>query len=211
MKKILILTVFLFGVTGVKNNASAQAQEIAQLVLNIQKLNQLKSILEDLKKGYDIVFKGYTAIKNLAEGNFKLHDVFLAELLKVSPTVRNYYKVAQIADMQLKMVKEYRSAFQRFNGRGWFTASELDYMTRVYSKLLSQSLRNLDELTTVLTDKKLRSSDDERLKAIDQLHAQMEEKLVFVRAFNSNISVLAGQRAKAAHEANTLIQIQGLD
>ncbi len=211
MKKILILTLFLFAVTGVKNNASAQAQEIAQLVLNIQKLNQLKSILEDLKKGYDIVFKGYTTIKNLAEGNFKLHDVFLAELLKVSPAVRNYYKVAQIADMQLKLVKEYRSAFQRFNGGGRFTASELDYMTRVYSKLLAASLRNLDELTTVLTDKKLRSSDDERLKAIDQLHAQMEEKLVFVRAFNSNISVLAGQRAKAAHEANILIQIQGLD
>ncbi len=211
MKKILILTFLLFAVTGMKNKASAQAQEIAQLVLNVQKLNQLKSILEDLKKGYEIVFKGYTTIKNLAEGNFKLHDAFLAKLLKVSPTVRNYYKVAEIADMQLKLVKEYRSAFQRFTSGGRFTAGELDYLTRVYSKLLSQSLRNLNELTTVLTDKKLRSSDDERLKAIDQLHAQMEEKLVFVRAFNSQVSILASQRAKATHEANTLIKIQGLD
>lgn len=211
MKKIWILTAFLLAVTGAENKASAQAQEIAQLALNIQKLNQLKSILQDLKKGYEIVFKGYTTIKNLVEGNFKLHDAFLAELLKVSPTVRNYYKVAEIANMQIRMVKEYKAAFQRFSAGNKFSSSELDYIARVYAKLLGESLRNLDELLIAVTDKKLRASDDERLKAIDQLHAQMEEKLVFLRVFNSNVSVLAGQRAKAAHEANTLIQVQGLD
>ena len=211
MKKIWILAVFLLAVTGAENKASAQAQEIAQLALNIQKLNQLKSILEDLKKGYEIVFKGYTTIKNLVEGNFKLHDAFLAELLQVSPTVRNYYKVAEITGMQIRMVKEYKAAFQRFRAGNKFSSSELDYIARVYAKLLRESLRNLDELLIAVTDKKLRASDDERLKAIDQLHAQMEEKLVFLRAFNSKVSVLAGQRAKAAHEANTLIHIQGLD
>lgn len=211
MKKIWILAVVLLAVTGAENKASAQAQEIAQLALNIQKFNQLKSILQDLKKGYEIVFKGYTTIKNLVEGNFKLHDAFLAELLQVSPTVRNYYKVAEITGMQIRMVKEYKAAFQRFRAGNKFSSGELDYIARVYAKLLGQSLRNLDELLIAITDKKLRASDDERLKAIDQLHARMEEKLVFLRAFNSNVSVLAGQRAKAAHEANTLIHIQGLD
>lgn len=211
MKKILIVTLLLFGWSGITNKASAQAQEIAQLVLNIQKLNQLKSILEDLKKGYEIVFKGYTTIKNLAEGNFKLHDLFLAELLKVSPTVRNYYKVVEITDMQLRLVKEYKTAFQRFRSGNRFTEGELHYIARVYTKLLGQSLRNLDELLMTVTDKKLRASDDERLKAIDQVHAQMQEKLAFLRDFNRNVSVLASQRAKAAHEAEVLLQIQGID
>lgn len=133
MKKILIVTFLLLGWSGITSKASAQAQEIAQLVLNIQKLNQLKSILEDLKKGYDIVFKGYTTIKNLAEGNFKLHDLFLAELLKVSPTVRHYYKVAEITDMQLRLVKEYKAAFQRFRSGNRFTTDELDYIAQVYA------------------------------------------------------------------------------
>lgn len=62
-----------------------------------------------------------------------------------------------------------------------------------------------------VTDKKLRASDDERLKAIDQVHAQMQEKLAFLRDFNRNVSVLASQRAKAAHEADVLLQIQGID
>lgn len=211
MKKILIVTFLLLGWSGITSKASTQAQEIAQLVLNIQKLNQLKSILEDLKKGYEIVFKGYTTIKNLAEGNFKLHDLFLAELLKVSPTVRHYYKVAEITDMQLRLVKEYKAAFQRFRSGNRFTQGELDYIARVYAKLLGQSLRNLDELLMTVTDKKLRASDDERLKAIDQVHAQMQEKLAFLRDFNRNVSVLASQRAKAAHEAEVLLQIQGID
>lgn len=211
MKRILLVLLLLGGMMAKPQKASAQAQEIAQLVLNIQKLNQLKSILEDLKKGYEIVFKGYTTVKNLAEGNFKLHDLFLAELLKVSPTVRNYYKVAEITDMQLRLVKEYKAAFQRFRSGQRFTTDELDYIARVYAKLLGQSLRNLDELLMTVTDKKLRASDDERLKAIDQVHVQMEEKLAFLRDFNRNVSVLASQRAKAAHEAEVLLQIQGID
>ncbi len=211
MKRILMLVLLMVGSLLTPQRASGQAQEIAQLVLNIQKLNQLKSILEDLKKGYEIVFKGYTTIKNLAEGNFKLHDLFLAELLKVSPAVRNYYKVAEITAMQLRLVKEYKASFQRFGSGQRFTASELDYIARVYAKLLGQSLRNLDELLMAVTDKKLRASDDERLKAIDQVHSDMQEKLVFLRDFNRNVSVLASQRAKAAHQANVLLQIQGID
>lgn len=211
MKRIVLLLMMMGGSLLAPQKASAQAQEIAQLVLNIQKLNQLKSILEDLKKGYEIVFKGYTTIKNLAEGNFKLHDLFLAELLKVSPTVKNYYKVAEITDMQIRLVREYKAAFQRFGRGGRFTAQELDYIARVYAKLLSQSLRSLDELLLAVTDKKLRASDDERLKAIDKVHSDMQERLVFVRSFNRNVSVLAAQRTKAMHEAATLIQIQGVD
>ncbi|GAA4430828.1 hypothetical protein GCM10023091_00610 [Ravibacter arvi] len=211
MKRLLIVLLLLGGFMAKPQKASAQAQEIAQLVLNVQKLNQLKSILEDLEKGYEIVIKGYTTIKNLAEGNFKLHDLFLAELLKVSPTVRNYYKVVEITDMQLRLVKEYKTAFQRFRSGNRFTTDELDYIARVYAKLLGQSLRNLDELLMTVTDNKLRASDDERLKAIDQVHARMQEKLVFLRDFNRNVSVLAVQRAKAAHEAEVLLQIQGID
>ncbi len=211
MKKVLILFLFILGPFLIPRPASAQAQEIAQLALNIQKLNQLKSILDDLKKGYDIVFKGYTTIRNLVEGNFKLHDLFLAELLKVSPTVRNYYKIAEITDMQLKLVREYKSAFQRYSTSNRFTTSELDYVARIYAKLLSQSLRGLDELLMTVTDKKLRASDDERLKAIDRVHSDMQEKLAFLRSFNRGVSILGVQRAKAIQETKVLIQIQGID
>lgn len=186
------------------HKASAQANEIAQLVLNIEKLAQFKQILSDLKKGYDILFKGYTTIKNLSEGNFKLHKAFLDALLEVNPKVKNYYKVARIVDYQIKLLREQQSAYSRFRQQGNFTPEELEYLGRVYGNLLKLSLRNLDELANVVTAEKLRMSDDERLKAIDAIYRDMEEKLTFLRHFNGQASVLSAQRAKDLHDAETI-------
>jgi outer membrane lipoprotein-sorting protein len=40
-------------------SAFSQSQEAQQLLLNVEKLAQLKQILKDLYKGYEIVSKGY--------------------------------------------------------------------------------------------------------------------------------------------------------
>lgn len=209
MKKIIILLLLLFAGAGV-NKANAQANEIAQLLLNIEKLRQFKQILEDLKKGYDILFKGYTTIKNLSEGNFKLHKAFLDALLEVNPKVKDYYKVAGIVDYQIKLLREQQAAYNRFRQQGNLTEDELRYLAEVYGNLIKLSLRNLDELASVVTANKLRMSDDERLKAIDAVYADMEEKLVFLRHFNGQASVLAAQRAKDRHEAETIKKLEGL-
>lgn len=192
------------------HKASAQANEIAQLVLNIEKLAQFKQILSDLKKGYDILFKGYTTIKNLSEGNFKLHKAFLDALLEVNPKVKNYYKVAGIVDYQIKLLREYESAYRRLRQEGNFTPQELEYLAGVYGNLLKLSLRNLDELANVVTAEKLRMSDDERLKAIDAIYLDMQEKLTFLRHFNGQASVLSAQRAKDRHDAGTVKKLMEL-
>jgi hypothetical protein len=59
----------------------AQSQTIGQLLeqlsLDVQKLSELKTILQDMYTDYAIVNKGYTDIRNIAKGNFKLHQLFL--------------------------------------------------------------------------------------------------------------------------------------
>ena len=182
----------------------AQATELAQLALNIEKLAQFKQILADLKKGYEILSGGYKTIKDLSEGNFNLHKVFLDGLLEVSPTVKKYKRVADIVDYQLQLVKEYKAAFSRFQKSGWFRSDELDYISRVYARLFSLSVKKLDDLLTVVTAKQLRMSDDERLKAIDKIFEDMQDKLVFLRSFNGSTSLLMGQRIKEAREVQGL-------
>lgn len=44
----------------------AQSAEIQQLLLNVEKLSQLKNILTDMKKGYTIISNGYNSVKNIA-------------------------------------------------------------------------------------------------------------------------------------------------
>lgn len=80
--------------------SKAQSYEAEQLLLNVQKLSQLKQMLADLKKGYETLYKGYSTIKDISEGNFNLHQIFLDGLFRVRPAVRNYKKVGDIISLQ---------------------------------------------------------------------------------------------------------------
>jgi DNA repair ATPase RecN len=211
MKKLIfILGIALFSLP-IANKALAQKDEIAQLLLNVEKLAQFKQILSDMKKGYQILNGGYNTIKDLSEGNFSLHKTFLDALMEVSPTVKNYKRVADIINYQIILVKEYKSAFNRFKQDNNFNQQELAYLGRVYENLFKQSLNNLDDLVTIITANKLRMSDDERLEAIVKIFADMQDKLLFLRYFNNNTTVLAVQRAKERNDANTMRLVYGIN
>jgi len=199
MKKILILTI-LITLLMIPVKSIAQSAEIQQLILNIEKLSQFKKILSDMKKGYELLSGGYKTVKDMTEGNFSLHKTFLDALMQVSPAVKNYKRVAEIVQYQISIVKESRNGMNRFIKSGNFSGQEINYFEKVYGNLLNQSLRNLDELTMVITADKLRMSDDERLKAVDDIYEQMQDKLLFLRNFNTTSNVLALQRSKEKND-----------
>ncbi len=190
--------------------ASAQVQELEQLALDIEKLSQLKTILSNMYKGYEILTKGYNAVKDLSQGNFSLHKVFLDELMQVSPTVRKYKKVADIATLQVQLVKSYKAAFSNFKGLNIFDPDELAYISSVYKGLLDRSLQNLDDLLMVITADQLRMNDAERLQTIDRIYVDMDDKWQFLQSFNDRTQVLAVQRYQALQENKALQKIYGL-
>jgi len=148
----------------------AQDQDIQQLILDIQKLNQFKSILTDMEKGYAELSAGYGVVKGIAQGNFNLHEVFLDGLYMVSPVVRQYVRVADILTAEERILSEYKTAYNRFQASNKFNPHELDYMLNVYNQLTKQALQNVTNLLNVITDSKMRMSDAERLNAIDRLY-----------------------------------------
>lgn len=183
--------------------ANGQAQEVQQLLLNVEKLAQLKNILADLEKGFEIVSQGYGTIRNLSQGNFTLHQAFLDGLLEVSPIVRNYRRISEIVRSQITLVKEYKAAFRRFFKSGYFTVDEIKYLQAVYENLISQSVKNFESLAMVITAGALRMSDDERLAAIDSIWKDASDALTFLRHFNQETKVFAMQRAKAVADIKT--------
>ena len=199
MKKILLLGLIIcFSI--IPEKAHAQSAEIQQLILNIEKLSQFKKILRDMKKGYELLSGGYKTVKDMSEGNFSLHKTFLDALMQVSPMVKNYKKVTDIINYQILLVKESRNGLSRFSKSGNFNEKEIKYFETVYGNLLNLSLRNLDELTMVVTADKLRMSDDERLEAVDAIFLEMQDKLVFLRDFNATSNILLLQRAKERND-----------
>lgn len=189
----------------------AQSNEVTQLLLNYQKLKQLEEILDNMYKGYQVLSQGYNRIKGIAEGNYKLHQVFLDGLFAVNPAVRDYRRIPLIIDYQSKLMKEYRRAYRRFTEDPNLTADELRYLERVYTYLVNQSVKNLEELTMVVTASRLRMSDDERLKAIDRIFLDMENKLSFLRYFNNSTQILVLQRAKENSEVMTIEKLHEIE
>lgn len=202
--KNLITLFFIILAMGSPIRGNAQTQEIAQLILNVEKLKQLEEILDNMYKGYKILTKGYNTVKDIAEGNFSLHRVFLDGLYAVSPAVRSYRRIPYIIQYQQQLVKEYKRAFNTFRNDPNLTAREIKYLENVYAHLFRQSLRNLDELLMIITASTLRMSDEERLHAIDRIYDDMENKLVFLKVFNTSTSVLVQQRARENQDVNML-------
>lgn len=210
MKKYMLLGLLVAALT-VPAPARCQAKEIAQLALNIEKLNQFRQILQQLYDAYKIIAEGYNKIKNIAEGNYKIHDVFLDGLYIVNPNVKKYYRVADIIASQLSLVKEYKAAFKSFSASEVFTKGELDYVSEVYKRLLDDSMQNLDELTMILTSKQLRASDDERLAGIDRIYEDVQQKLMFLRTFNRQHAMIAVQKMHEKTEINNIQDLNGLE
>lgn len=208
MKRIktygLVWVMMLCGV-----GASAQSSEAKQLMLNVEKLSQLKNILSDMKKGYTVVSQGYKKVKDIASGNFSLHEVFLDGLMLVSPEVKKYRRVADIISAQKSIVSEYKAALKAFRGADVFNPGELDYLGNVYSSLFEASLQNLEDLAMVITSSKLRMSDEERLKAIDRIFLDTSDKLEFLRDFNRGAVVLFRQKQKEKREIEQLKSYYG--
>lgn len=203
--KIILLGLCLCGIA--TPPLRAQSTEVQQLLLNVEKLSQFKNILKDMKAGYQIISTGYNAVRDISKGNFSLHETFFDGLMAVSPEVRKYYKIVGIVKMQGNILSEYKAAFSGFRSGGNFNVKEVNYMASVYGQLNKQSLQNLDALLMVITAGQLRMSDDERLKAIDGIFDDMQEKLLFLRHFNAQGIGISRQRIFEKRDVSSMQEL----
>ena len=188
----------------------AQWQEAVQLSLNIQKLNQLRQILQNMYNGYRILTEGYSKVKNITEGNYKLHEVFLDGLKAVNPNIRNYQKVFEIIKYQRLIVKDSKDALRRFLESKAFTPEEIELVKQVFANLVNESLQNAEALGLIISSNKLRMNDSERLIAIENLHRQILQQFSFLQSFNYETSILGIQRAKESNDIRTVQLLYGV-
>jgi hypothetical protein len=204
MNKCVMILLAVFYLICAPLQSRAQEAEIQQLILNIQKLNQLRQILSQLKSGYQILTKGYETIKNLSEGNFNIHKTFLDGLLQVSPTVRKYYRIVDIIKLQKQLIDDCKATLNSRKASNLFSQNEISYLVDVYEDIIDRSRKNLEELLLVITANQLRMNDEQRLQAIDRIYADLTHKKGFLQDFNSKGALLQSRRQRAMEENNHL-------
>ena len=111
--------------------------------------------------------------------------------------------------MQIKIVEACRNQQKRINQSQQFTVDEMEYVHKVLGGLLDGCADIIDQLIVVATDGSTQVKDDERIKRIDQLHDNIEDRYEFVHYFGSENSILGIQRMNEQNDKNTSLGLFG--
>jgi hypothetical protein len=185
MKKILIVLLL----TAVQGHA--QKPKHKRL---IEQIAALQVYIGYAQQGYSIANKGLTTVRNIKNGDFNLHRDFISSFKKVNPKIKGYAKVADIIALQLRIILSIKECLKGVKEARQFSIAEIDHCSTVFQNVLNASLENIDQLFEIISDGELQMKDDERLKRIDALYTDMQDKYAFSSSFSEEMAVLTVQR-----------------
>lgn len=134
-------------------------------------------------------------IGDWAERQKNLYARYFAQLGRLKAVLSTYWKVKTIIKRQLLLVSEYNQAWGRLKNDPHFSVAELDQMYRIYSGILEESLRNLDQLTIACRTLTIQMSDGKRMQLIASAGEYIEKNLADLRRFNHRNARLSLGRA----------------
>lgn len=139
-----------------------------------------------------------------------LYKDYYEELQKVKAIISYYKRVKEITIKQVHLVEEYKRAWGLFKQDTHFTADELTYIGRVYSGILDESVKNLDQISMVINSFQAQMSDAKRLDIINAAADRIDENYNDLKAFNQQGMLLSLQRAKAKNDVDVVKKLYGL-
>lgn len=149
-------------------------------------------------------------IKDWVEKQRKLYDDYFQELRKVKAALAYYNRVKDIIERQVQMVNEYKGAWSLFRQDKNFTADELDYIYNIYSGMMDESLKSIDQLFLVVNAFTTQMSDAKRLEIINTVSDNLEQQYVDLKDFNNQNKMLSIQRASERGEIEYVRRLYGI-
>ncbi len=196
MKQFMIISVLLLLLSVVHAQTWDEIfrQKKTQKKYLLEQIAALKTYTSYLQKGYKIATDGLNTVESIKKRDFNLHGHFFASLGIVSPAFKHYERVAAIIAMQISIAKQVSITIKQCRNSGQLTAAELNYLQSVFNRLLDGCTQSLNELSNVISDGKAQMKTDERIRRIDAIYTDLQEKQVFVQNFSYAATGLAMQR-----------------
>ena len=151
-----------------------------------------------------------TEIAEWTEKHRQLYKEYYDDLWKVRNTIASYQRVKQILERQVRLVDEYKRVWSIIKQDDHFTKDELEYMYRIYTGIMNESVRNLDQILVVVNSFKTQMSDAKRLEIINKCGEEIDRNYYDLKEFNNQNIQLSINRAKDAHEIETVKQLYDL-
>jgi hypothetical protein len=191
---------------------AAVKKVIKALDLQMQRLQNKTIWLQNAQKTLENKMSQLklNAIKDWVEKQRKLYDDYFQELWKVKSVLAYYNRVKDIIERQGQMINEYKGAWALFKQDKNFTAEELDYMYNIYSGMMDESLKSIDQLFLVVNAFATQMSDAKRLEIINTVSDNLEQHYVDLKDFNNQNKMLSIQRASELGEIEYVKRLYGL-
>ncbi|RNL54619.1 conjugal transfer protein TraI [Pedobacter jejuensis] len=201
--QIAVLEVIKAGVKKVIKAVDLKVQRLQNETIWLQNAQKvLENQLSKLK---------LTEIADWTEKQKNLYSEYYEELWKIKSAIAYYKRIKDLTQRQVDIVDEYKWAWNLFKQDKHFTADELDYIQKVYSGILDESVKNVDQILLVVNSFKTQMSDAQRLEIINAAADKMDTNYSDLKQFNTQNSRLSIQRAKSLDEAAKLKEIYGIE
>ncbi|MFH7018593.1 conjugal transfer protein TraI [Flavobacterium sp. FlaQc-47] len=185
---------------------------IKAIDLRIQKLQNKTIWLQNAQKQLENVLSKLKLdeISDWTKKQKDLYKGYYEELAKVKSIITYYQRIKDITKKQTRLVQEYERAWNLFKQDTHFKDNEIQYMERVYSGILEESVKNMDQIFLILDSFSTQMSDLKRLEIINKAADQIDVNYDDLTLFNQQNVMLSLQRAKTEADVNQVKQFYGI-
>lgn len=185
---------------------------IKAIDLRIQKLQNKTIWLQNAQKQVENVLSKLKLdeISDWTKKQKDLYKGYYDELSKVKSIITYYQRIRDITKKQTQLVQQYERAWNLFKQDKHFKESEIDYMEKVYTGILEESVKNIDQIFLILDSFTTQMSDLKRLEIINNASDQIDSNYDDLMMFNQQNVMLSLQRAKTEADVNQVKQFYGI-
>lgn len=185
---------------------------IKAIDLKVQRLQTKTIWLQNAQKAVENEMSKLK-LKQISDWTKKQRDLYqkyYEELQKVKAAISAYRNIRSIIERQKQLIAEYKNAWGLLKQDKHFTPKELDEMYNVYTGILDESLKNLEELKLVINSFRTQMSDGKRLELIHVAGTGIDENLSDLRSYNSRNFHISLARARSVQEAEMIKNLYGI-
>ncbi|WP_367867003.1 conjugal transfer protein TraI [Pedobacter sp. WC2423] len=190
---------------GVKKVIKAVDLQVQRLQNNTIWLQNAQKTLENTMSKLKL-----DEISDWANRQKSLYKDYYDELYKVKMLISYYKRIRDISDKQVRLVQAYQRAWQLTKKDPNFSPQELEYIGKVYSGILDESLKNIDQIFLVVNSFQTQMSDAKRLEIINSAADQVDDNYNDLTRFNQQNIMLSLQRARTGNDVLVVKKLYGL-
>ena len=192
--------------------SSTVGRVIRAMDLHVQSMQNQTIWLQNAQKALENQLSKLklTEISDWSQKQKDLFSSYYQELWQIKTAIAYYSRISEMTQKQVELVSSYNRAWNLLKSDKHFTADELTYMSNVYSGILQESVKDLDQILLVINPNKTQMPDAKRMEIINKSADHMDSNYNDMQQFNNQNEILSLQRAGDENEVITLKKYYGI-